>query len=105
MPYQDGIGWKRTDTSLEGAQAAKPTAATIKRRILVLFEKNPDALFTTEGIADLTSLPYRVVQPRISDLRNEGRIRDSGHRVFSSHNVRVIVWQLTPKKPAKETNT
>ena len=91
MPYaHGGIGWQRSDTSRIAAHTVKEKATSIRHKILSYMKHNSPA--TTEQIASNLRLTYREVQPRISELHNASRIRDSGIRVTGSYGKHVILW-------------
>lgn len=93
MPYTDtGIGYRYTDTSLEAAIAGEKTAP-ILRTMVLNFLRVTKRGWTTEEIADRLGLEYRSVQPRLSELRNEGQVYDSGERRMSRFHRNIIVWK------------
>lgn len=94
MPYSDqNVGWQRTDTSAQAALDFGKKAPALRTQILDLLRAYPAGL-NAEAIAQLLRKPYGSVQPRTSELRNEGKIIDSGRREISSWGKRIIVWQL-----------
>lgn len=91
MPYANGgIGWQRSDTSRLAAHSVRNSAQTIRHRILSYMKHNSPQ--TTEQIASNLRLTYREVQPRISELYNSQRLRDTGNRVIGSYGRNVILW-------------
>jgi len=91
MPYANGgIGWQRSDTSRIAAHSVRNSATTIRHRILSYMKHNSPK--TTEQIASDLKLTYREVQPRISELHNSQRLRDTGDRVVGSYGKNVILW-------------
>lgn len=97
MPYIDGIsaGFKRTDTSHAAADDVRRKAETIRKRVMrQLTLSHPDPL-SSEEIAHLLDLPYESVQPRLAELRNAGKVIDSGVRRESRFGKRIIAWALT----------
>ncbi len=105
MPYTiQGVGYQRTDTS-EAAAPDKPEPL----RILVLGEitKSPYPL-SANDIARLLQRPYVSVQPRLSELKNAGKIEDSGKRDLTPFGKKQILWrirQVRPRaKPQREMN-
>lgn len=93
MPYTtDGIGWQGTDTSYEAAQDIAPKVATIRAQVLEYLRLNPGGL-TTEELASLIGKPYRSVQPRLSELRDDGKIVDGGARRLGQYGKQICVWR------------
>ena len=91
MPYANGgIGWQRSDTSRLAAHSVRNSATTIRHRILSYMKHNSPQ--TTEQIASNLRLTYREVQPKISELPNATRIRDTGNRIVGSYGRSLIFW-------------
>lgn len=94
MPHTDqGVGWQRTDTSAAAARDISPVAGTIKERVLAILHAHSFPL-TSEEIARLADLPYGSVQPRLSELQMDKRVKDSGVRKLGRFNKQIIAWQL-----------
>jgi predicted transcriptional regulator len=65
---------------------------TIRDRVLQLLQKVPQAL-TTEDISELLNIPYGSVQPRLSELKNDGKIQDTGERGETRWGKACIKWR------------
>lgn len=80
------------DTSHEAASAAWALATRHKTIIatLLLFH----GPLTSQEIADMCNLDYHQVARRISDLKRDGRVQDSGERRASPGGRRAAVWKL-----------
>jgi len=92
MPYtSQDVGWQRTDTSHDAAKTTD--AANIRKKVLWILGRAEIPL-TSEEIAAGLGLPYRSVQPRLSELRDLGLVEDSGERGVSTYNKSVIKWGL-----------
>ena len=91
MPYNsEGVGWQRTDTSHAAARTVK--AATLKEEVHgILLAYTGDGL-TAEEIASALHRPYGSIQPRISELRNEGKVVNTGLRRQGQWGKQIIVW-------------
>lgn len=95
VPYlESGVGYQATDTSLAAAVSAKLSARTIRTKVLRLLKIAGEPL-SSEDIADHLKLPYRSVQPRLAELRNDGLVEDSGERGLSIYGKKIILWKLT----------
>lgn len=94
MPYteQNHVGYQPVNTSLEAALHVENKAPYI--RILILnFLRQTKKAWTSEEIALSLDIPYESTQPRLSELRGEGKVRDSGQRKPSRFNRRIICWE------------
>lgn len=94
MPYRkSGVGYQKTDTSLQSAVSVEKRAETLRERVLKAMKEARRPLATHE-IADLIQSPYVSVQPRISELRRDRRVRDSGQRAMTGWGKLCIKWEL-----------
>ena len=90
-PYQPATG--KTDTSAEAAEAIRPSVTQIKAMILDrLREAGPQ---TSVELAKAIGEEYETTQPRTSEMRALGWIRDSGLRGPSRNPKRnAIKWEV-----------
>ena len=80
MGYTErGIGYQRSDTILAAAEDSTGKKVTLRQQVYTLLTKSPTPL-STEEIAQHLARPYFSVQPRLSELSNDRRVRDSGKR-------------------------
>lgn len=92
MGYNENkIGFQKTDTSFQSAEDLKPTAATVRAKVLLLLKSIGP--LTSEEIASELKMDYRTIQPRTSELRNEEKIEDSGFRKEGKFGKMIIVWK------------
>lgn len=97
MPYQNGeAGWKATQTSAEAARSIRPSAANLRQRVLDDLLAHPGPA-TCDEIAERTGIPLENVRPRITELREAGRIEDSGIRRLTRFSKRSIAWRIARK--------
>jgi biotin operon repressor len=97
MPYtHDGVGYQRTDTSRDAADGIAPRARAIRKAVLDYLTIAPRPR-STEEIAAAVGVIYASVQPRLSELRNDGLVIDSGARGTSRYGKKCILWQIAPK--------
>jgi len=89
--YPDAPGWKESDTSREAAIAIKEASGPIARAVHSVIRSAPQGL-TSYEIADLLQMQHGTVQPRTSELKLKGLIRDSGMRRLNLNRRRAIVW-------------
>ncbi len=93
MGYTEtGIGYQLTDTSKAAANSNYKGKLTIRDRVHQLLEKTSEAL-STEDIAGLLNVPYGSVQPRLSELQNDGKVEDSGERGKTRWGKACIKWR------------
>ena len=94
MGYTDtGVGFQKPDTSRNAAHAMSAKTGTIKEQVLQCLHRSVGGL-TTEQIADYIGKPYGSVQPRLSELQNDKRVKDSGIRRTGRWKKQIIVWEL-----------
>lgn len=91
--YPNAPGYRATDTSRAAAKAVEPKAGTLQAEVLrVLREHGPLATFEMPRLCDAT---YRSLQPRTSELRRLGLIRDTGQRREDPETRKMaIVWSI-----------
>jgi transcription initiation factor IIE alpha subunit len=92
MPYNDeGVGWKRTDTSAQAAEEITPKAATVRVKVETALRDHADGL-TGDELSEQLRIDKLTVRPRITELREAGRVVDTGRRRMNHIGKRVIVW-------------
>ena len=87
-PYE--AGFKRTDTSREAAE--KVDAATLRGKVLATIGR--EGPLTADEVAAKLRLSILSVRPRCTELRELGKLEDSGIRRANVSGRRAIVWQL-----------
>jgi predicted transcriptional regulator len=93
--YPVAPGWKRTDTSREAAETTN--AATLRAKVLRVLANGP---LTADECAAAMRCPILSIRPRLSELRELGKVEDSGERRFNSSGKRAIVWRLVAQRLA-----
>jgi hypothetical protein len=92
MVYPNDPGYQKTDTSYGAAILMRRRASVIRDLVLQALESAPLATF--EIAKRIPQFSYRAIQPRTSELRQAGKIKDSGLRkVDPETGKRVIVWE------------
>jgi predicted transcriptional regulator len=100
MPYNsEGVGYRDTDTSSAAAEDITPKAPKIRAAVLECLRASPVPL-STEDIAQRIGVIYASVQPRLSELRNDCLVLDSGRRGTTQYGKSCILWVA----PALKTN-
>ena len=99
MPYtSQGIGWKAQATSREAAQAMHEPAHNVRARVRAVL-RHADEPLSADEIAERAGLDFMAVRPRLSELRLEGAVYDSGTRRPTRSGRLGIGWRLI-KDPA-----
>ena len=90
---EEGIGYQHRDTSLAAADDSKGKKVTLREQVYQLLTQAPIPL-STEQIAEMLGRPYVSVQPRLSELSNDRRIKDSGKRGRTQWGKACILWEV-----------
>lgn len=90
--YPHVPGYKRTETSAAAAESVKPRTELLRNRILSLL--TPALQLTADEAADLLGESVLSVRPRFSELRELGKITDTGVRRPNESGRSAIVWRL-----------
>lgn len=94
MPYTGkGVGYQKTDTSMAAAHSTGSKASIVRDQVMELLAQVFPRALTSEEIARRLNLDYVTVQPRTSELRNAGKIRDSGVRKVGRYGKLIIAWE------------
>lgn len=92
MPYRDdGIGHQRTDTSARAAEEIAPSVPTVRAQVEAALLAHRDGM-TGDELAAHLGIDKLTVRPRITELRLDGRVVDTGRRQTNAIRKRVIVW-------------
>lgn len=89
----DGIGYQNRETSLQAAVSNKTGKITLRDRVYNLLAGSDSALSTEQIAAELGN-PYVSVQPRLSELSNDLKVRDSGKRGKTQWGKSCILWEI-----------
>lgn len=90
--YPDEPGHRGIDTSIEAAAAMMPSLGTLQHRVLSAVRAAGPAGATTNELALRMNIDRGSIQPRTSELRLRGSIRDSGVRRPNANGKMAIVW-------------
>ncbi len=94
MTHSTEQNHRGVDTSREAAEAIAPKAARYRHLVHKVLFDHPNGLTVDEVCAKAGHPRFRL-QPRFSDLRRLGMIRDTGARRFNVSGARAIVWRAT----------
>ena len=93
---EEGIGYQKTETSREAAEFNKTRKLTIRDEVRNLFQHNN--MLTVEDVSRLLNRAEISVKPRITELKNEGFLEDSGARRRGKWGTNITVWCRSEKQ-------
>ena len=89
--YPTHPGWKKTDTSKQAAKEIAPKAENLRNIVFRMIKANP---MSADEVAATLNIDITTIRPRVSELRNMGKIEDSGVRSRTRSGKRCIVWRV-----------
>ena len=93
MPYsKEQIGYQKNKASKEAAEFNVGGKLTIKDQVKNYFQDQLEA--TTEETALALNRAEISVQPRISELKNQGILCDSGRTKMGKWGTSITIWEL-----------
>lgn len=93
MPYNNqGIGYQKNRQSLEAAQYNATGKLTIREQVKIAFETFGD--MTVEELCDVLQRDRVSVQPRITELKKQGVLEDSGATKMGKYGTNITVWRI-----------
>jgi len=101
--YPDDPGHRGVDTSIIAAEALKPKLGRLQLMAKDAINGAGDNGLTADELAARLELDRWTIQPRTSELRRKGLIRDSGRRRRNVTGKPAIVWIAAPD-PADGTD-
>jgi len=90
--YPETPGHRYVDTSIEAAAAIAPKCGRLQRLALAAIKETGVSGLTTDELANRLGVDRGSIQPRTSELKLLGLIRDSGQRRRNLNGKRAIVW-------------
>lgn len=90
--YPDAPGHRGVDTSIEAADHIAPHTGRLQKLALAAIRDAGENGLTAIELADRLQVDRFSIQPRTSELRRLGLIRDSGLRRHNPSGIRAIVW-------------
>lgn len=94
MPYtaRTRIGYRRTDTSAAGAEHIAPTATTVREQVYATIQQHGPS--TADEVARHLGLSILTVRPRITELKNAGRLVDTMKRRKNDSGTNAAVMDV-----------
>lgn len=100
--YPDAPGHRNVEASIAAADALAPKLARLQRMAeAAIRDAGPHGL-TADELAVRLELDRYSIQPRTSELRRKGLIRDSGKRRPNATGKQAIVWVAVSQANASE---
>jgi hypothetical protein len=90
--YPDAPGHRNVDTSIEAANDLAPKVGRLQRMALEAIRASGCQGLSAEELMGVMGMERWSVQPRTSELKRKGLIRDSGLRRYNASGKRAIVW-------------
>lgn len=91
MYSKDNIGYQDNQASKDAARFNVSGKLTLREQVSCLFDKH--TRLTTEQVAKLLGKAEISVQPRVSELKKDGYIKNSGDKVTGNWGTSVTVWE------------
>lgn len=90
--YPDAPGHRNVETSIAAANALAPKLGRLQRLALAAIREAGWLGHTADELAARLDMDRWSIQPRTSELKRKGLIRDSGQRRPNSTGKQAIVW-------------
>jgi hypothetical protein len=82
------------DTSRAAAESIRPHVSPLQALVLARIARRPRMGATCEEIEELTGLRHQTASARICELKERGRLEDSGLRRPTRSGRSAIVWRV-----------
>ena len=83
------------DTSEAAAESMRPTASTLRARVLRIIRERGSLGATCDEVEWVSGLRHQTASARVYELRKRSRIVDSGRRRKTRSGRNAIVWVAT----------
>lgn len=90
--YPDAPGHRSVETSIAAAVALAPKLGRLQRMALDAIREAGWIGLTADELAERLGMDRWSIQPRTSELKRKGLIRDSGQRRLNVSGKMAIVW-------------
>jgi len=89
LPYAKG-----SDTSREAAESMKPVAGDLRERVYRRIKESDTDGITCDALEVALGLSHQTCSARVNELRNAGRIVDSGLRKRTRSGRKAVVYTV-----------
>ncbi|GLK44480.1 MULTISPECIES: hypothetical protein [Novosphingobium] len=96
--YPHAPGHRGVDTSIAAAEAIEMSVGHLQRVALRAIRTAGSRGLTTNELVAAVRISRDSIQPRTSELREMGFIRDSGARRRNANGKSAIVWVAAPAR-------
>ena len=90
--YPDAPGHRNVETSIAAAEALAPKLGRLQRMAETTIRSAGAHGLTADELAARLDMVRWSIQPRTSELKSKGLIRDSGRRRPNATGKAAIVW-------------
>ena len=90
--YPDAPGHRNVDTSIAAANALAPKLGRLQRMAETTIRDAGLSGLTADELAAQLGMDRWSIQPRTTELKRKGLIRDSGQRRPNATGKQAIVW-------------
>ncbi|MFM7011184.1 MAG: hypothetical protein ACKO0Z_17980 [Betaproteobacteria bacterium] len=90
--YPDAPGHRNVETSIAAADAIALKLGRLQRMAQTAIRDAGSSGLTADELASRLDMDRWSIQPRTSELKHKGLIRDSGQRRKNSTGKMAIVW-------------
>lgn len=94
------VGHRHPETSKAAAERALPRTGSKRRHVLALIRRAGDRGMTCDEIEAETGWTHQSASPKVTGLRDDGWITDSGVRRTIRSGNEAIAWTLTDEARA-----
>ncbi len=92
ITYPDAPGHRNVDTSIAAADGLAPRLGRLQRMAQTAIREAGPRGLTADELAARLAMDRWSIQPRTSELKRKGLIRDSGQRRPNCTGKLAIVW-------------
>jgi len=89
---KENIGYQSRDTSLAAAEADTDKKVNLREQVYKLLLQSAIPL-SADQIADQLGRSFISIRPRVTELSNDGRVKDSGKRGKTQWGKSCILWE------------
>lgn len=95
--YPDSPGHRGIDTSVDAADMIAPFSGRLRQLVHRTLYAHPAGL-TVDELCVVADFPRYSLQPRFTELKRAGLIRDTGQRRFNRSGAKAIVWATVAQR-------